>query len=170
MNKGLRLGSWLYVLAGLFFVALVAFVASASPGGVAHPRRGEPGSTTELQGNKRSVWEGVYSEEQAKRGQMMYQQECSGCHLDDLLGDGIAPALVGSPFYFRWSELSVGDMFNAVRTTMPQGAPASLSPRAYLDIISYLFKANKLPAGQSELPAEQQQLDQIMIMEKPPQP
>jgi mono/diheme cytochrome c family protein len=170
MNKGFGLGLSLYVLAGLFFVALGAFVAAASPRAVAHPGGSRPGSTPALQSAKRSVWEGVYSEEQAKRGQTMYQQECSGCHLADLLGDGIAPALVGSPFYFRWSDLSVGDMFNAVRTTMPQGAPASLSPRAYLDIISYLFKANKLPAGQSELPAEQLDLDQIMIMEKPPQP
>ncbi len=169
MNKGLRLGSWPYVLALLVLVPVTVFVASASSGAIASAGGREPGSATELQGSKRSVWEGVYSEEQAKRGEMAYQQECSGCHLADLLGDGIAPALVGSPFYFRWSELSVGDMFNAVRTTMPQGAPASLSTQSYLDIISYLFKANKLPAGQSELPAEQQQLDQIMIAEKPPQ-
>jgi len=155
MNKQFGFGARPYVVASLIFVVLVGFVAWVSPGAA--------------QERKRSVWEGVYSDEQAKRGQTMYRQECSGCHLDDLLGDGIAPPLVGSPFYFRWNELSVGDMFNAVRTTMPQGAPASLSLQAYLDILSYLFKANKLPAGQSELPTEPPQLDQIMISEKPPQ-
>ena len=28
----------------------------------------------------RSVWDGVYSKEQARRGQAVYQQECAKCH------------------------------------------------------------------------------------------
>ena len=78
---------------------------------------------------EKTVWDGVYTEEQAVRGETTYEQECATCHLADLLGDGIAPALTGAAFDFRWSDLSVGDMFVAIRATMPQGAPASLSPQ-----------------------------------------
>jgi mono/diheme cytochrome c family protein len=94
-----------------------------------------------------SVWDGAYTEAQATRGEGAYERECATCHLADLLGDGIAPALVGAAFDFRWRDLSVGDIvgaafdfrwrdlsvgdiFVAIRATMPQGAPASLSPQA----------------------------------------
>ena len=40
-----------------------------------------------------SVWDGVFTDEQATRGEITYEQECATCHLADLLGDGIAPAL-----------------------------------------------------------------------------
>lgn len=107
--------------------------------------------------------DGVFTDEQATRGADRYQQECAQCHLDDLLGDGIAPSLVGAPFNFRWSDLSVGDMLVAIRTTMPQGAPASLSPQAYVDIVAYLLQANEYPTGDMELPTDQEELEAIII-------
>ena len=107
----------------------------------------------------------VFTDEQATRGQDAYQQECSQCHLDDLLGDGIAPSLVGAPFSFRSSELSVADMLVAIRTTMPQGAPASLSPQAYVDIVAYLLQANDYPAGDAELPTADAELEAIIIVD-----
>ena len=94
---------------------------------------------------EKSVWDGVYTEEQAMRGESTYEQECATCHLADLLGDGIAPALTGAAFDFRWSDLSVGDMYVAIRATMPQGAPASLSPQGYADVVSYMLKRNEFP-------------------------
>ena len=112
-----------------------------------------------------SAWDGVFTEEQATRGQETYQRECASCHLDDLLGDGIAPPLVGVPFSFRWSDLSVGDMLTAIRTTMPQGAPASLSVSGYVDIVAYLLKANEFPAGDAELPTDEDALTEIIITE-----
>ena len=116
----------------------------------------------------KSSWDGVFTEEQAARGSERYQQECAQCHLEDLLGDGIAPSLIGTPFHFRWSELSVGDMLVAIRTTMPQGAPASLSPQAYVDIVAYLLSANDFPAGEMELPTDPTALESIIITEETP--
>ena len=115
----------------------------------------------------KSTWDGVFTAEQAERGAEAYQQECAQCHLDDLLGDGIAPSLIGAPFHFRWSELAVGDMLVAIRTTMPQGAPASLSPRAYVDIVAFMLERNDFPAGDDELPTDQDVLDSIIIQEEP---
>ena len=116
----------------------------------------------------KSTWDGVFTAEQAERGQASYDQECAQCHLEDLLGDGIAPSLIGAPFHFRWSELSVGDMLVAIRTTMPQGAPASLSPRAYVDIVAYMLSRNDFPAGDMELPTDQDVLESIIIQEDAP--
>ena len=112
-----------------------------------------------------TIWDGVYTEEQASRGQRTYDQECAACHLDDLMGDGIAPSLIGSSFFFRWSELSMGDMYTAIRTTMPQGAPASLSPSGYADISAYMLQRNDVPAGSMELPSDVDDLEGIMITE-----
>lgn len=119
--------------------------------------------TAEAQDGSSSVWDGVYTDEQAQRGETTYEQECATCHLADLLGDGIAPALTGAAFDFRWSDLSVGDMFVAIRATMPQGAPASLSPQGYADIVSYMLIKNDFPTGDSELPADEETLNKIII-------
>lgn len=124
-----------------------------------------PALEATLAAQSTTIWDGVYSDDQAKRGQRVYEQECAQCHLDDLLGDGIAPALVGSSFFFRWSDLSVGDMYVAIRTTMPQGAPASLSPAAYADISAYLLQMNKVPSGDTELPTDTDDLGDITITE-----
>ena len=120
------------------------------------------------QSDNTSVWDGVFTSDQAARGEDAYAQECAPCHLDDLLGDGIAPALTGAGFDFRWSDLSVGDMFASIRATMPQVAPASLSAQAYIDIISYILQANDLPAGENELPTDEAPLSQIIILSEHP--
>ena len=149
--KARRLGRWNGTIA-VAALALLVFVAGWS------------GTAAQ----ERTVWDGVYTEEQATRGMATYEQECSQCHLEDLLGDGIAPALIGAPFHFRWSDLSVGDMLVAIRTTMPQGAPASLSPRAYADIVAYMLKVNDFPAGDTELPTGVDDLEGIIIVEDAP--
>ncbi|MCY4077808.1 MAG: cytochrome c [Acidobacteria bacterium] len=149
--KARRLGRWNGTVA---VAALALLVAGAAWSGTA--------------AQERTVWDGVYTEEQATRGMATYEQECSQCHLEDLLGDGIAPALIGAPFHFRWSDLSVGDMLVAIRTTMPQGAPASLSPRAYADIVAYMLKVNDFPAGDTELPTGVDDLEGIIIVEDAP--
>ena len=114
-----------------------------------------------------SAWGGVFTDEQVARGEKAYEQECAACHLDDLLGDGIAPPLVGVPFSFRWTDLSVGDMYMAIRTTMPQGAPASLSPQGYVDIVAFMLAKNDFPSGSEELPTDEDALQEIIIDEMP---
>ena len=120
------------------------------------------------QTDKASVWDGVYTEDQATRGKDAYLRECAACHLEDLLGDGIAPALIGGAFEYRWNDLSVGDLLAAIRATMPQGAPASLSPQAYVDMVSYLLQVNEFPTGAAELPTKEAALNEIIIQADKP--
>ena len=140
-----------------FMASLVACASANSP--TIEARLAAQAPTT--------IWDGVYTDDQATRGQRVYEQECAQCHLDDLMGDGIAPALIGSSFFFRWSDLSIGDMYVAIRTTMPQGAPASLSPTGYIDITTYLLQMNKIPGGDTELPTDTDVLEEILITEPP---
>ena len=149
--------------AALLIAVLCPFVASLI---VVPESANVPAIETTLSAQSQTtIWDGVYTDDQAKRGQGVYERECAQCHLDDLMGDGIAPALIGSSFFFRWSDLSVGDMYVAIRTTMPQGAPASLSPAGYADIAAYLLQMNKVPSGDDELPTDADDLGDITITE-----
>lgn len=117
---------------------------------------------------RKSVWDGVYSEKQAERGRKSYEDECASCHPIGRAGDESAPPLVGPAFTIRWNEQSVADIFLALRTTMPQAAPASLSKEAYADITAYLLKLNKYPAGDAELVPDTAVLGRISIDPGPP--
>ena len=46
---------------------------------------------------------------------------------------------------------------------MPQGAPASLSPQAYVDIVAYMLSVNNYSTGDMELPTDQGELESIII-------
>src|ERR1700682_1512922 len=90
----------------------------------------------------RSVWDGVYSAEQAKRGQARYNSQCASCHGDSLAGGESAPPLAGGEFLSNWNALTVGDLFDRTRSTMPQSKPGSLSREANAEILAYVFKMN----------------------------
>ena len=46
---------------------------------------------------------------------------------------------------------------------MPVGAPRSLTPQEYADVLAYLFELNKYPAGQQELTPARDRLEPITI-------
>jgi len=114
----------------------------------------------------RTVWDGVYSEAQAKRGQAAYTQSCEACHADDLRGRGNAPSLIEESFAFQWGDLSVADLF-AKTQLMPSDRPGSLPLQTYIDIIAFLLEKNEMPAGQQELGTDVATLKQIFITAKP---
>lgn len=98
-----------------------------------------------------SVLNGVYTEAQAKRGADGYAQSCASCHGQTLGGVGEAPALEGLQFVSDFNGLSLGDLFDRIRTTMPQSSPGSLSRTQYADIVAFILKSNGYPAGSKEL-------------------
>jgi mono/diheme cytochrome c family protein len=96
-----------------------------------------------------TVWQGVYTEAQAIRGQNEYAAHCANCHRDDL--SGYSSILKGARFMEKYRETSLHLLFEKTKTTMPRGAPATLSDKAYVDILSYVLKVNEFPAGAQEL-------------------
>src|SRR5215813_12407545 len=99
----------------------------------------------------KTVSDGVYSADQAKRGQAAYNQACSNCHQMDLSGSDQAPSLAGGDFLDRWDAQTVFDLVERVRTTMPADSVGSLNTQSATDIVTYLLQANNFPAGQEEL-------------------
>jgi len=110
---------------------------------------------------KRTVFDGVYTDAQAERGKAAYDKDCAFCHLEDLTGQGFAPGLVEDIFKHRWEDGTVGELYAIVKATMPQDKPESLSEATYADIVAYVLKANKYPAGQEELKPDPEALKMV---------
>jgi mono/diheme cytochrome c family protein len=111
----------------------------------------------------KSINEGVYSDAQAKRGDVLYKEQCATCHGDNLEGSGPMPALAGRDFLASWQGKTLGDLFEKTHTTMPATAPGSLTPAQAADIVSYMLAASKYKAGESELEPKVDVLQQIKI-------
>lgn len=118
----------------------------------------------------RSVWDGVYTSEQAKRGQELYVQHCATCHGETLEGVEMAPALAGGDFLDKWAGQTLGDLFERIRVTMPRDKPGKLSRDINADITAYMLNVNAFPAGQTELPRDTPSLKQIRIDATKPEP
>ena len=110
-----------------------------------------------------SVWDGVYTDEQAKRGEAIYDERCAACHGPELEGGDMTPGLTGGGFTSNWNDLSVGDLFERIRITMPLDRPRTLSRQQSADVLAFLLKANRWPAGAAELPRELEPLKEIKI-------
>ncbi len=115
-----------------------------------------------------SVWSGVYTEAQAKRGESTANKACSSCHGADLMGGEAGPALVGLEFLGNWNQQSLGDLFDRIHSTMPADAPGSLSLSDTADIVARVLQLNKFPVGQKDLPTDIAALGQIKIESQPP--
>jgi S-disulfanyl-L-cysteine oxidoreductase SoxD len=111
----------------------------------------------------RSVWDGVYTGDQSRRGQEVYGKECASCHGSDLTGGESAPALAGPGFLSNWTTLTVGDLFERTRVSMPENDPGKLSRAQLADVIAYLLSANRFPEGKAELDKQTEVLKQIRI-------
>jgi len=111
----------------------------------------------------RTVWDGVYSDAQAKRGRELYNTKCLSCHGTDLSGGEMAPPLVGIGFQSNWNGQSAGDLSERIRVSMPLGAEGTLSRQQVSDIISAIFAAGDYPPGPNELPRVSDVLKTIQI-------
>jgi mono/diheme cytochrome c family protein len=116
----------------------------------------------------KSVWQGIYTTEQAQRGAGVYAQRCSACHGAALNGTGEAPPLIGGEFVSHWDTMTVGDLYDRVRTTMPQNDPQSLSREDYADVLAFLLKTNGFPAGSQPLDKRSEVLATIGITAEKP--
>jgi mono/diheme cytochrome c family protein len=110
----------------------------------------------------RSVWDGVYTDQQAQRGETPYHDYCADCHGDDLEGDAEAPALSGAMFQTNWDGLPLGSLFQRIRRDMPLNKyVGALSPSVNADILAYILKVNRFPQGSAELSHAAEILNQI---------
>lgn len=123
--------------------------------------------TVAAQGAK-SQWDGVYTEAQAKRGEGLYGQYCASCHGPDLAGGEMAPGLTGGEFTANWNDLSLGDLYERIRISMPQNAPGSLSRQQNSDILAYILRKMNIPVGTAELSTQTEMLKEIKFLASKP--
>lgn len=111
----------------------------------------------------KSVNDGVYTADQAKRGEAIYKEQCSACHGDNLEGSGPMPPLAGKDFLANWQGKTVGDLYEKTSTTMPASAPGTLTPEQAADVVSFLLSKDNYPAGSAALEGKMEPLLKIKL-------
>ena len=118
--------------------------------------------------DSRTVWDGVYTEQQSTRGESVYAEACANCHGAELEGIDMSPALSGSTFNSNWNELTMGDLADRIRISMPADRPGTMTRAQIADVMAYMLKANRFPSGETELPESVPMLKQIRILPEKP--
>lgn len=81
----------------------------------------------------------LYTEEQATAGAAVFGKVCAECH---------EKADITKPdFRSKWNGRTLFELFELVRTTMPDSNPGGLTREEYAGALAYILKANGLPAG-----------------------
>src|ERR1700680_4204859 len=109
----------------------------------------------------RTAKDGVYSDEQARRGQAVYNDRCTACHGATLGGD-LAPPLAGNDFMAVWGG-PLSDIVNKIQNTMPATEPGTLTRQQSSDIVAYMLQVGQFPAGRAELSADEAVQKQIAL-------
>jgi len=127
----------------LFFVAaVIAAVVTTAAGAVP----GVVGAQTAPARN--TLWDGLYTDEQASRGNAVFSATCANCHTLDSQGNR---PLSGKKFWDSYTQKTVGDLFTFMQKNMPNGNGGSLSEKTYADLVALVLKSNGIPAGTTDL-------------------
>ena len=156
-------------------IVVAAFVSVAALGAFRSSVRAEPTAAAQQAATSApepqpSVWDGIYTEEQSQRGGLLYSEKCAPCHAPDLTGGETAPALASADFKSTWSGLSVDDLFERIKVSMPQDNPGSLSRQQTADTLAFVLARGGFPAGTRELAREAEILKQIRFEATRPSP
>jgi mono/diheme cytochrome c family protein len=113
-----------------------------------------------------SIWSGVFTAEQARRGNDAYQASCAACHGSDLHAtDPEAVDLTGPGIRAKWNGKTLQDRFETIRDTMPPGNANTVGDKTYMDILAFILQSNEFPAGNQELVPETAKV--IVFAQKP---
>ena len=103
----------------------------------------------------RSTKDGVYTREQAERGQQVFITLCKSCHTPE---SHTTPAFVS-----KWEGKPLSELFRYIRDEMPKNEPGSLAIEEYADVLAYILRLNRMPAGTDELPADANQMKTVGV-------
>jgi mono/diheme cytochrome c family protein len=113
------------------------------------------------EGTPRSTMTGVYTADQAARGEQIYMNICVSCH---------PPATyTGETFRTSWGSRPLSELFTAITEKMPKNDPGSLTADEYAEVVAYLLQMNGIPAGKADLPGDVEALKTIRV-ETPAKP
>lgn len=114
-----------------------------------------PGGAAAQSGDSlRTTADGVYTDEQAERGERIVLEVCAACHQSDYFT---------GTFQASWRGARVSALYDLIRTRMPEDNPGGLSRREYAEVLAYIFKLNGLPPGDEALGSTTSTLERIVI-------
>jgi mono/diheme cytochrome c family protein len=116
----------------------------------------------------KSNWAGIYTTDQAARGQSAYRARCASCHGTTLEGSDDAPPLAGPDFAEDWNCANIADLFEKIQYTMAANRPDRLEQEQVAEILSYILKVNLFPAGDRMLPANVDDLRGLLFFARNP--
>jgi mono/diheme cytochrome c family protein len=117
----------------------------------------------------KTVWDGVYTSEQAASGAKVYADQCARCHGDGLGGVEAAPPLTGDMFNSNWDGVALSELFERMRSSMPQDKPGSLSRAQNADLLAHMLSVGGFPAGSTAMDGQAAALTQIKFLTFRPQ-
>lgn len=149
----------LLITATAVLVAGAARSTTARDGGHRVTARREPAHT---------VWDSVYTDSQATAAESTYKQGCANCHGAALEGAQDGGPLVGPIFLTNWEGLTLADLGEKIRTTMPPDTPNTIPPSRVADLVALVLSRNHFPAGASALTPDAERLKDIKIVHGKP--
>jgi S-disulfanyl-L-cysteine oxidoreductase SoxD len=135
--------------------AAAASMSSAQPAAAPSWQTSSPLQDPGTQTAAASVLDGVFTSDQAKRGGDTFRKVCAACHT--------LAEHSGRKFTAKWDGTSVGELFDLISNTMPDGNPGSLTPEEYSNVIAFMLKETGYPEGKEELPADSAALMKVRI-------
>lgn len=154
-------------LAGLGFVGAAALTAALAPvlaQGTNATAGGYLGVHTT--GN---IWDGVYSDEQADKGAILYRTACSNCHGKQLEGvpDEGNPALAAPGFMVEWDGQSMADLVAHVHVS-PHSRPDDMDPLTAVALAAFILNQNGVPSGKTPLSTDKTEQGKIAFTQFKP--
>ncbi len=92
---------------------------------------------------------------QLEVGEQWFRSACLECHA--------VRGLDNSDFRLKWGGRSAYDLFERIRSTMPESKPGSLTQGTYAAIVAYLMKLNGMPAGTRRVSSDSTALTTIRL-------
>ncbi len=114
----------------------------------------------------KTVWDGVFSAEQAEAAKSTFDRSCTPCHGGGLTGSPGGPPLKGADFAYSFGDKTVAELVEFIRSRMPVEAPDSLTPQQATNLAAFILRGNGFPAGNAPLSADFDVQADIIIKEK----
>lgn len=123
-----------------------------------------------LRGQAAPAADGIYSADQAHRGEALYQKQCVSCHGSALDGAGPYPPLSGDDFLTKYEGQPALNLYDMIQKLMPATSPGTLSRPEAADLFAYILSFNKFPAGKADLPSDEDSLKKLVFPKPAPKP
>jgi mono/diheme cytochrome c family protein len=112
--------------------------------------------------------DGIYSADQAHRGEEMYKKQCTACHGEALDGAGPYPPLAGDDFLTKYAGQPAVGLYDMIQKLMPATAPGTLTRPQAADLLAYILSFNKFPAWKTDLPNDEDSLKKLTLPKPAP--